>query len=803
MNVSYDWLRSLVPVDLSAAELRELITARCATVDELVELRGDLAGIVVGRVVEAARHPNSDHLWVTKVDAGGKELLDVVCGASNVAQGKLYPFAPAGTTLPGGLKLEKRKIRGATSNGMLCSARELGLGQDHEGIMELQVDVPPGTPFLEAVPVGDTRLVIDVTPNRPDLLSHLGVAREISAATGVQLSRPDARPLPIPAIASARTEGQVGGITVRVEDPDGAPRYMGAVVRGVSVGPSPEWLVRRLESVGARSINSIVDITNYLLHELGQPMHAFDLGRMAGSQVIVRRARDGETITTLDGATRTLTPTMTVIADAEQAQAVAGIMGGASSEVTETTRDLFLEVAVFDPRRTRATRQALGLSSDASYRFERGIDGELQPHALARAVGMIVDLAGGTADGAPIDVRVKPASPRRLGLRIGRVARILGVSIPATECAALLRSVGFETEGADPAAELEVTVPSWRPDVAGEIDLMEEIARLRGFDSFPQELRPYRPGTTTDAPLARTIKDVRTAMIAAGLYEARAMPFVRGGPSRYVRVSNPLAEDESYLRHSLLETLARRAEHNLARMQGNVRLFEIGSVFAPAEGELPGEWIHAAAVIMGQRRPPHFTEPKPPAFDAWDAKGLAERLAAAALPGAPFTLGEPTDEALWSILVYGNRVGSVVEVALDAPVWASPAFGVEVRLAAAPLDPAAPATALRSDRTGVRYRPIPVTPAVELDLALLVPIGTSAASVEAVIRRGAGEMLENLALFDEFRGAGIPDGYRSVAWRLTFRHPDRTLRDKEVEGRRDKLLKILENELSVRHRTSA
>ena len=803
MNVSCDWLRSLVPVDLSPAELRDLITARCATVDELIELRGDLAGVVVGRVVEAVRHPNSDHLWVTKVDAGGKELLDVVCGASNVTQGRLYPFAPAGTTLPGGLKLEKRKIRGTTSNGMLCSARELGLGQDHEGIMELQVDVPPGTPFLQAVPVGDTRLVIDVTPNRPDLLSHLGVAREVSAATGVPLSRDDARPLDIPATESVRSEGHVGRVSVRVEDPDGAPRYMGAVVRGVRIGPSPEWLVRRLESVGARSINNVVDITNYLLHELGQPMHAFDLGRMAGSQVIVRRAREGEAITTLDGTTRTLTPSMTVIADAERPQAVAGVMGGASSEVTETTRDLFLEVAVFDSRRTRATRQALGLTSDASYRFERGIDPELQPHALARAVGMIVDLAGGTADNAPIDVRAEATTPRRLRLRIERVARILGVSVPAAECAALLRLVGFETVNADTAPELEVTVPSWRPDVTGEVDLMEEIARLRGFDSFPQELRPYRPGTTTDAPLARTMRDVRAAMISAGLFEARAMPFVEGGPSGYVRVSNPLAEDEAYLRRSLLDTLARRAEHNLARMQGNVRLFEIGSVFAPGDGELPGEWIHAAALIMGQRRPPHFTEPKPPAFDAWDAKGLAERLAAAAFPGASFTVGESTDGGLWSILVDGNRAGSVVEIALDAPVWASPAFGVEVRLAVAPLDPAAPATAPRADRSGARFRPIPVTPAVELDLALLVPVGTSAASVEAVIRRGAGELLEQLALFDEFRGGGIPDGYRSVAWRLTFRHPDRTLRDKEVEGRRDKLLKILENELSVRHRTSA
>ena len=802
MNISYDWLRSLVPVDFSAAELRDLITARCATVDELVELRADLSAIVIGRVVQAARHPNSDHLWVTKVDAGGKELIDVVCGAANVTQGKLYPFAPVGTVLPGGLKLEKRKIRGETSSGMLCSARELGLGQDHEGIMELQIDVPPGTPFLKAVPVGDTRIVIDVTPNRPDLLSHLGVAREIAAATGVGVLADDERPAAVPSAASAAREGEVGGVTVRVDDPEGSPRYMGAVIRGVTVGPSPAWLVTRLEAVGARSINNIVDITNYVMHELGQPMHAFDLARLAGPAVIVRRAAAEERIVTLDGVERKLTPDMTVIADAERAQAVAGVMGGATSEVSETTRDIFLEVALFDPRRTRATRLSLGLSSDASYRFERGVDPELQPRALARAVGMIVDIAGGTGDGAPVDVRAATPVAKTVKVRIERVAKILGVPISAGECAGLLRSIGFANEKTERAAELLVTVPSWRVDIDREIDLIEEIARLRGFGTFPDELRPFRPGTTTDAPLVSIIRRIRTALVGAGLFEARAMPFVRGGDTGFVRVSNPLAEDEAYLRRSIMDTLARRAEHNLARMPGNVRLFEIGSVFVPGGPGLPAESVHAAALIMGLRRPPHFTEPKPPAYDAWDAKGLAEALLDAAFHRTEYALEAGTGEALWQIVVGGERIGSVSRVVLDAPVWAGQAFGVEIRLAPAPLDPAAPAQQARQDGSVVRYRPIPVTPAAEFDLALLVPLATTAAEVEVVIRRGAGELLERLELFDEFRGAGIPEDVRSVGWRLTFRHPDRTLRDKEVEARRDKLLRTLENELNVRQRTS-
>jgi phenylalanyl-tRNA synthetase beta chain len=803
MNLSYEWLRSLVPIGLSPAELRDLLTARCATVDEVIALRADLASVVVGRVVEVERHPNSDHLWVTKVDAGGGELLDVVCGAPNVKQGKLYPFAAAGTVLPGGLKLEKRKIRGATSNGMLCSSRELGLGDEHEGILELQVDVAPGTPFLEAVAVGDTRLVIDVTPNRPDLLSHVGIAREVSAITGVPLADPVKRQ-PSPSAATiVEREGKTAGVTVRVADAAGAPRYMGAVIRGVTVGPSPAWLVARLEAVGSRAINNVVDVTNYVLHEMGQPMHAFDLGLLSGPSVIVRRATAGEKVTTLDGVERTLTAEMTVIADKRIAQAVAGVMGGSTSEVSAATRDIFLEVALFDPKAVRATRLALGLKTDASYRFERGVDPEGQPRALARAVELLRDVAGGTIDGAPVDVHPRRAVREPVTLRAARVERVLGAPVTAEESATLLRSIGFAVEAAG-AADLQVTAPSWRTDIAGEVDLIEEVARLRGFDLLPDEIRPYRPGTTVDSPLAHTIRRVRDTMVAAGLFEARPMPFVRGNDAEFIRVANPLAEDEAYLRRSILHSLARRAEHNLGRMEGNVRLFEVGAVFERGSGPLPKESMNAAALIMGLRRPPHFTEPKPPAIDAWDAKGLAETMAAAAFPGTEVRLEPGSDGDLWRIRAGETVIGSVRRLDLDAPVWASPAFGIEIRLADAPMNPAARATTGVAGSRGAspRYRAIPTTPAAELDLALLVPVGTQSAEVEAVIRRTAGELLERVELFDEFRGAGIPEGFRSLAWRLTFRHPDRTLRDKEVEGRRDKLLRTLENELSVRQRTS-
>jgi phenylalanyl-tRNA synthetase beta chain len=824
MNASYEWLRAFVPHALTPAELRDLLTARCATVEELVALREDIASVVIGRVVEAARHPNSDHLWVTKVDAGTGALLDVVCGAPNVEAGKLYPFAAVGTTLPGGLTLEKRKIRGETSNGMLCSARELGLGQDHDGVLQLDVDAAPGTRFIDAVAVGDTRLVVDVLPNRPDLLSHLGLAREIAAATGAELRpRGDAAEHGVAPISAeavhAGLDGTVAGTRVTIADVEGCPRYLGAVVRGVRVGPSPQWLVDRLAAVGARSINNVVDATNYMLHGYGQPMHAFDVTRLAGNAVVVRRATAGETIITLDGVARTLTPEMTVIADAERAQAVAGVIGGRDSEVTEATTDVFLECATFDARRVRATRRALGVSTDASYRFERGVSPESPAAWLAEAIGLLIAVAGGTLDGAPVDLHAALPARRAVELRAARVARVLGATLSAEACATLLASVGFEVLGQGGVGEqgtLSVGVPAWRNDVEREIDLIEEVARLHGFDRLPDELRPFRPTLLRDDPLAVTTRRVREALVAGGLLEARPMPFVKGAESGFVRLANPLAEHEAYLRTSVLDSLARRAEYNLSHMQGNVRLFEIGATFAPAAGALPLEEMRVGALLMGERRPPHFTEAKPPVFDQWDAKALAEVVCDAAYGAGRCALRPPADDAggrLWDLVLLGadaeEVVGHVSGVPLDAPVWAAPAFGVELRLATLSAEPVAPAgerAATTEQAPGargrVRYVPLPTTPPAEFDLALLVPDGVSAEQVETVMRAAGGELLERVALFDEFRGGDVPAGHRSLAWHLTLRDPARTLRDKEVDGRRTKLLRALDGELGVRPRTA-
>ena len=817
MNASVSWLSAFVDAGKSANELRDLLTAHTATVEDVVTLRADLAPIVVARVVEEAAHPDSDHLHVTKVDMGTGELLDVVCGAPNVAAGKLYPFAPTGTLLPNGIRIEKKKIRGQTSNGMLCSARELGLGDEHDGIMELDVDVAPGTRFLDAVPIGDTRLVIDVLPNRPDLLSHLGVAREVAAITGVALTLPDigVSDIVVPEARRFRRAGNAGGIVMHLEDARLASRYMGVVIRGVTVGPSPQWLVDRLAAIGARAINNVVDASNYVLHELGQPTHAFDLNKvdplpkMPERTIVIRSAKDGESILTLDGVTRTLTSDVTVIADSMHPIAIAGVMGGRETEVDEATTDIFVEVANFDPSRTRRTRRAVGLSTDASYRFERGVDIALAPRALERVAALIRSLAGGEITSPPVDLYAGDLPHTAIVLRVERVARVIGIPIEAERIATLLRSIGCMADVDDRGAAVHVVPPSWRRDLRIDADLIEDIARLHGYDALPDEIRPYRPGTSSDAPLWTLAARLRDALSAAGLFEARPTPFVAGDAS-HVRVLNPLAESEGHLRLTLLETLATRAEYNLSHMQRNVRLYEVGAAFAPGADALPDETMRVALLVMGDRDPAHFTNAKPSQFDEWDAKGLAE-IVVRAVGVEQWSLERSHEggDVLWTIVVDGAARGHVSRVRLDAPVWASPAFGVEFVLRAVSNGDVAPPGEHAHDepvppppRTPEKYRPLPTTPASEFDLALLLPAGVSAAEVERVIRTAAGELLERLAAFDVYEGVGVDAGHRSVAWRLTLRHPERTLRDKEIEGRRAKILSALTSELNVRQRST-
>src|SRR5690242_210289 len=497
MIVSRRWLEALLGQPLDARDAAERLTVHAAAVDAVVPLHQELGDVLIARVLEVKKHPDADRLSLCLVDAGGgAQPVEVVCGAPTVQAGKTYPSAPVGAVLPGGLKLERKKIRGVESNGMLCSAKELGLGGDHTGILELDTAAPPGTRFVDAMGIADHQIVIDVPANRPDLLCHKGVARELGASLGAPVKLPPipgAKPLSLSPPVRQSARGVVDGVEVRLEDPEGAPRYMIAVIRGVRVGQSPAWLAGRLTAVGQRPINNVVDATNYILFELNQPLHAFDLAKLRGPAVVVRRARPGEKIVTLDGVTRTLTGDMTAICDAEHPTIIAGVMGSAESEVSSETKDVVLECAYFQPTRIRRTRRALGLSSESSYRFERGIDMLGMPDALRRAVELIVAVAGGEQRAPALDLWPEPQHERTIFLRPERVAGLLGTAISRAEIEQLLPSVGFFL--APKEARLAVQVPGWRPDVTREVDLVEEVARLKGYDAFPDELRPYRPGT--------------------------------------------------------------------------------------------------------------------------------------------------------------------------------------------------------------------------------------------------------------------------------------------------------------------
>ncbi|MEO7998726.1 MAG: phenylalanine--tRNA ligase subunit beta, partial [Gemmatimonadaceae bacterium] len=648
-------------------------------------------------------------------------------------------------------------------------------------------------------------------------------------------------------------------VTVTIEDTTSCPQYYAIIIRGVKVGDSPAWLKKRLDSIGVRSISNVVDFTNYILHGYGQPVHAFDLAKLAGSSIVVRPTRAGESIFTLDGVERKIETGTTVICDAERPVALAGVMGGRDSEVTADTTDLLIEVASFNARFVRKVRRVVGLNTDASYRFERGIDdGALQEIAMFIALSMS-HVAGGQFDGW-LAVGKAPTSAKAVAVRAARVSHLIGVHVPLDESKRYLESIGctvhvnFSSENGaanvsadDSTKTMYVTAPSWRNDLNLEVDFIEEIVRLKGFDTLPDELRATRPGNVPDHPLHIVSRRVRDALVAAGLAETRPMPFTKTGDES-LRVRNPLADDEPFLRQSILETLARRAEYNLARMQGNIRLFEIGNAFVASKDRLPREEMRVGALIMGMRRPPHFTEPNPPAFDVWDARNLATEIVRTAFPRVHIMIDEGEGDTLWTLQsMEGTVLGRVVRVALDKPVWASEAYGVEFTLGLMPSADVAPArtnahgtyvaplpdalrdtqiwleramaTAVEKPVPGseamtksqieawtpqphAKYKAIPTTPAAEFDLALIVPDAIEAMIVEAVLRQASGDMLESVVLFDEFRGADVPAGSRSLAWHLTFRHPERTLKEKEIEGRRMALLDTLNKKLGIKPRAS-
>jgi phenylalanyl-tRNA synthetase beta chain len=787
VNVSRRWLEDFLRRPLEVRDLSERLTLLGAPVDAVEPLHTDLSDILVATVEEVRQHPHADRLRLCVVNGGAAERRNVVCGASNVTAGRKYPFAPVGATLPGGLRIEERKLRGETSQGMLCSARELGLGQDGEGLWELQTEAPPGTPLLEALPLADHRLVIDVGPNRPDLLGHKGVARELSASYGVPFRLP-ALPgtlIDVPPVRRVGHLGAVGGVRTGTEDVEGCPRLLGAVLQGVRIAPSPPWLARRLEAVGIRSISNVVDATNYVMLELNQPTHAYDIAKLTGPSVIARKAAPGETITTLDGVTRTLTPDMTVIADDAGPIGVAGVMGGVATEVGAETVDVFLECAYFTPALIRRTRRALGLSTEASYRFERGIDRWGGVETLRRCIEIIGATAGGELVEAPVDTGPGPANPSRIFLRPSRVNHVLGVELPGHAVESYLVAIGATVVPKPEDDRIAVEAPSWRPDLSREIDLIEEVARLHGYQHFPADLRAFRPSQLADAPIERVSAEVRAGLTRLGLLEVLPLPLARQDGSQAVRLANPLSSTEGYLRRRLLPGLVSLVEGNWAKHVSDVRLFEVGTVFTTAgEGERPREERHVAAVMTGRREPAHWTGTGEKRIDLWDLKAHFEAAVALAVPGGVVQV----EGSQWIARdTRGRIIGQAEQLEADTPPWADSLYGFELVLDAATRAPA-------------RFAALPVTPSAERVLALVLGESRTAEEVEGLLRRIGGELLESITIESDYRGPELPAGTRSVAFRLTFRAPDRTLRDSEIDEVERRLLAALASELGIQRR---
>ncbi len=792
MNVSRRWLEGFLGRKLEVQDVANRLIMLGAGVDAIEPLHPGLDRLVIGLVESVTPHPNADRLRVCLVNDGSAAQLHVVCGAPNVTAGKKYPFARVGVTIPGGITLDRRKIRGEVSEGMLCSARELGLGQDHDGILELDTAAAPGTPLLQALPVDDDRLVLDVTPNRPDLLGHKGVARELAFSYGVPFRLPEIPGAPTGGLGTLRRidaeRGMVDGVTVGTDDPEGCRRFTATVIRGVKVGPSPAWLRDRLAAAGVRSISNVVDATNYVMLELNHPMHAYDLARVRGATVVARRARPGETVTTLDGVERTLTADMVAIADGTGCVGVGGVMGAGNTEVSETTTDLLLECAWFEPRRVRRTRRALNLSTDASHRFERGVDLWGLPEAQRRLTDLILATAGGRATGA-VDVWPTASHPPRIFLRVARVEQLLGAALPVNLIETYLVAIGCTVLYKPDDERVAVDVPGWRPDLVTEIDLIEEIARLHGYDNFPIDLRPYRVNRQLgEGAMERAIIEVRAGLVGLGLLETTSLGMGPPEGPRSVRLLNPLSTEDSHLRETLLPGLLRAVQANWSHLTRDVRLFEIGTGFRTAgEGQRPEEIIRVAGVLTGARGPVHWTEGgKSVDYDLWDLEALFQAAVALANPAALVQV----DTGGWVARIEaGRQVGHAAPVDLVPPAWAAPVFGFEIEIAP-------------DRRPAVRYRPVPTTPSAWRDVTLVLGPGVTADRVEAALRGAAGPLLEAVKVISEFRSDQLGAEHRAVQFRLVFRAADRTVRDDEVDPVMTRVLKAVERQLDAKLRTS-
>jgi phenylalanyl-tRNA synthetase beta chain len=775
------WLREFVPgLDASPREIAEAFDNLGFEVEALESPGEEIVGVVVARILDVLPHPNADKLQLADVDYGS-DTTRVVCGAPNIAAGMVVPFAPSGASLPGGFKLEKRKIRGEVSDGMLCSAKELGLGDDHSGILALDPDATLGSDVRDTLGLNDTVFDLGITPNRPDAMSIIGLARELAARFNLELV------VPIP-LDTGDTGTGLPSATVEIEDGDRCPRYL-ARVASVTLGPSPEWLAQRLRLAGVRAISNVVDVTNYVLLERGQPLHAFDVAKLAGPGVIVRRATDGETMVTLDGVSRTLTGEDLLICDvASTPQAIAGIMGGSTAEVSETTTSILLESAAFQAMGISKSSKRLGVRSESSARFERGVDPHGVESAADRALELLIQIANAKVSDLEVDVISRPTEPETIRVHTARVNALLGTDLDDAAVTSALAPLGLLVTTEDDGVA-SVTVPTYRPDLTREVDLIEEVARRVGLNQIPRTL----PDTTGHVggltPRQRDRRLIADVLVGLGASEATAVSLIapaEAAPFGFatdalVYAANPLRAEDSVLRPRLLPGLLRAVALNAAHGRGSVALFELGHTFLPSVSDrtLPDERDHVALVVAGSvTRSPIEPDRLVDVYDAVDAvRALIDaleladaRIEAAAEPGF-----HPTRCA--ALIVDDGVAGYVGELAPAV----TKQFEVPGVAVAFELDIDALVNGRRRDR---QFRDLSRFPASSVDLAFVAPITVPAAAIEATLRTALGADLESVRCFDEFAGGSLAEGTRSLAFALRFRSLEQTFTDAEVAARR-------------------
>ena len=801
MIVTYKWLKEFVDFDLSPDELAHRLTMAGLEVDSMEHIGAGFDSVIVAKLLSVDQHPDADRLTVCRVDNGTDEV-QVVCGATNHKTGDLIALAQVGSVLPGEFKIKKSKIRGQLSQGMLCSEKELDLSDESAGIMILPEGLLIGQPVFEALDLIDVRYELGLTPNRADCLSVVGVAREVAAMVGAKLKLP---------VTKIKEEGGPIGpqTSVEIMDADKCPRYAARLIKDVKIGSSPDWLVKRLETIGLRSINNVVDVTNLVMMELGHPLHAFDFSLLRGGRIVVRCPGEID-FTTLDSQSRKLIGSDLAICDGEGPVALAGIMGGENSEIQPDTRDVLLESAYFDPITIRRTSKRLGIHTDSSHRFERGADVNIVPIALDRAAGLIAELANGTIAKGMIDTYPEIIELRKVGIGLEKTNTILGLQLKLEQVQGYLSSIGLNVTQEAKTDSLLVEIPTFRPDLEREIDLIEEVARLNGYDNIPVTMPVGQTEGCSSTPEHVAAQSLQELMVAAGFAEVINYSFVSADADdriilpaddlrrMHTAVLNPLTEVQSVMRTSLVPSLLENVSRNQAYRTLDLSLFELRPVFLPVDGQdLPEEPKQLAAIICGSRQQLGWCQDNNP-VDFYDLKGIAEsifQMMNIAEIQWDTSQVEPYLHPGKSCVIVSNgqRLGVLGE--LHPQVAAN--YDISTALYLLELD--IPAL-MQATANQFVFKPISRFPDVYRDSAFLFDEQTSADEILSTLSNVKSDLIENITLFDVYSGKGIPDGKKSVAVRVNYRSNERTLTDEEISKVHNRLVKAMDKSLSAQLR---